>query len=573
MKITKANLSTEYPKLKVKLPDALGQEQFEKTVDTYLPLYDKSEVIKKRVDTFVLKLNEAIAKEQPKTKVKRVAKQPKDKTKEGAKTQKKQAKQPASSKKEKKTGQKVESFTEDERLIRRFYKAIGKESQRRTILYIYRDIEKRITERKVSRTSPLAKLVEEVSQRLKKVLDAMSKSGLTHVTITMDKSSADFFKKVKAIANDKTIRASVSLLKRFTGIEGEIEPDKAKVKRLFNAFNKAFKTDKICQDDLYYQEAKEATAALDAYLKGKTNEIAISPTSLKGVNGLGKSKTTPKKRRAGRLGSGKTTRKKQQQLNGIEPKPAPVSAPQPEPVVVNRFQVDLTPPAPVQPVNNPVPVKEKVGGDLNGLFTPITAQAPESEHEKITLPGDLGKFLGYVERYEYSILLRGEKGAGKTRMMYQMMNTFAKANFTVGCFSLEIGKHSNIVKDMRNEYLCPTIVNKVQIAESTPNGLDDIRAAAKHFDVVAIDSWGKIPGVKSDDFDKLRKEFPKTMFIVIFQSTTNGTARGGSMPEYDAGIVIQVAEGGKAYCEKNRYSGEELTYLVFERRLESQPAA
>jgi len=174
-----------------------------------------------------------------------------------------------------------------------------------------------------------------------------------------------------------------------------------------------------------------------------------------------------------------------------------------------------------------------------------------------------------VERYEYSILLRGEKGAGKTRMMYQMMNTFAKANFTVGCFSLEIGKHSNIVKDRRNEYLCPTIVNKVQIAESTPNGLDDIRAAAKHFDVVAIDSWGKIPGVKSDDFDKLRKDFPQTMFIVIFQSTTNGTARGGSMPEYDAGIVIQVAEGGRAYCEKNRYSGEELTYLVFERRMES----
>lgn len=246
----------------------------------------------------------------------------------------------------------------------------------------------------------------------------------------------------------------------------------------------------------------------------------------------------------------------------------PIPAPQPAPVV-SRFQVDLTPPAPVQPIHDPTPVEKEVSPELSGLFTPIAAQAPESEHEKITLPGDLGKFLGYVERYEYSILLRGEKGAGKTRMMYQMMNTFAKANFTVGCFSLEIGKHSNIVKDMRNEYLCPTIVNKVQIAETAPNGLDDIRAAAKYFDVVAIDSWGKIPGVKSDDFDKLRKEFPKTMFIVIFQSTTNGTARGGSAPEYDAGIVIQVAEGGRAYCEKNRYSGEELVYLVFDRRLEN----
>jgi hypothetical protein len=46
--------------------------------------------------------------------------------------------------------------------------------------------------------------------------------------------------------------------------------------------------------------------------------------------------------------------------------------------------------------------------------------------------------------------------------------------------------------------------------------LDDIKAAAKEFDVICIDSWGKIPGTKADDFDKLRKKFPKTMFIVIF---------------------------------------------------------
>ncbi len=48
----------------------------------------------------------------------------------------------------------------------------------------------------------------------------------------------------------------------------------------------------------------------------------------------------------------------------------------------------------------------------------------------------------------------------------------------------------------------------------------------------------QIPNTKPDDFDKFRKEFPETMFIVIFQSTTNGTARDGCAPEYDAGIVI-----------------------------------
>ena len=153
------------------------------------------------------------------------------------------------------------------------------------------------------------------------------------------------------------------------------------------------------------------------------------------------------------------------------------------------------------------------------------------------------------------------------------MNTFAKAGFNVRCFTLEIGKRSNLVKDMRNEYLCPTIVNKVQIAESCPNGIEDIKAAAKVFDVVVIDSWGKIPNVDQDDFDKLRKEHPDTMFIVIFQSTTNGTVRGGSKAEYDGGMVIQVQKGGRAICEKNRYNGEDLTYLVFQRKLaEPEPA-
>jgi len=266
----------------------------------------------------------------------------------------------------------------------------------------------------------------------------------------------------------------------------------------------------------------------------------------------------------------KNTHKKKNNLSGVAPQPVTEA----EPVVVNRFAVDIAPAKEDQVTQSATTDQEGTSSqdkpnleEVSLLFTPITEEL-ESNNEKIEIQGDLGGFLGYVERYEYAILLRGEKGAGKTRLLYQLMNTFAKAGFTVGSFSLEIGKRSNLVKDMRNTYLSPLIADKVMIAESCPNGIDDIRMAAKHFDVICVDSWGKIPGVKSNDFDKLRKEFPQTMFIIIFQSTTNGTARGGSQTEYDAGIVIQVANGGRAYCEKNRYNGEDLTYLVFDRKLE-----
>jgi len=475
---------------------------------------------------------------------------------------------------------KTEHFTEDVRLIRRFNGCIGKERQRRTILTIYRDFERRITERKVSRKSKHADLVWQCSKKLAALLDAMTKQKLTHVTMEVEKEFQD---KVSQASNEVAIRTSVNLLKRFVGIEGEVKPDKEKVERIMKAFDSATEQKKITKDDFYAHELQLAYKAMKKYMQGKADYIGFEPTTLSGLDkyfGLGKSKATTKKVSINN-GSGKTTRKQpscqRKQLNGIEPEHKPVTKAQPpqqpENIVVDRFAVDLAPtPAPSAPING---IEDNQEPDNNNqaksnLFTPITAQVEDSGYEKIELPGDLGKFLGYVERYEYSILLRGEKGAGKSRMTYQMMNTFALAGFTVGCFSLEIGKQSNIVKDMRNSYISPTIANKVMIADAAPNGLEDIKDAARQFDVVCIDSWGKIPGVQSEDFDTLRKEFPKTMFIIIFQSTTNGTARGGSAPEYDAGMVIQVAKGGRAYCEKNRYNGNDLTYLVFERKL-AQP--
>ncbi|WP_075603126.1 hypothetical protein [Saccharicrinis aurantiacus] len=477
---------------------------------------------------------------------------------------------------------KTEHYTEDVRLIRRFAGCIGKERQRRTILTIYRDFERRITERKVSRISKHAGLVVQCSKKMAALLDAMTKQKLTHATMELDDK---FSKEVTAASKELAIRTSVNLLKRFVGIEGEIKPDRDKVKRIADAFTNANLKGKLEKGDFYEKEIYAAHFAMKNYLEGKTDIVAIEPTALSGLDNVfcvGKPKATAKKKPKKSLGSGEPSKKKsvkkkakRTQLNGVEDKSTPeklkeqVMEPkgfepsvQEEPIVVSRFSVELKPevPARVDGVEDNEEVKSE-------LFTPITAEVADNGQSKIELPTDLGKFLGYVERYEYSILLRGEKGAGKSRMTYQMMNVFAKAGFTVGCFSLEIGKQSNIVKDMRDTYISPTIADKVQIADAAPNGLDDIRAAAKIFDVVCIDSWGKIPNIKSTDFDDLRKEFPKTMFIIIFQSTTNGTARGGSGPEYDAGIVIQVQAGGKAICEKNRYSGEDLTYLVFERKL------
>ncbi|RDC65075.1 hypothetical protein [Adhaeribacter pallidiroseus] len=215
-----------------------------------------------------------------------------------------------------------------------------------------------------------------------------------------------------------------------------------------------------------------------------------------------------------------------------------------------------------QPTLVEVPASKPLPSELLNIFTPIN-QPPKSANQSFILPGGLGKFLGRIEDFEYAVVLRGDKGAGKTSLLYQIKNLFATVGKSVASFTLEIGKESNVVERLTNKYIAPKNRDKILISSIAPDGLETIRKAAQHFDVIAIDSWSKL-NAKQEEFDKLRKECPKTMFIVIFQSTTGGTARGGSMAEYDAGTVIQVDAPGIAKCEKNRYALEQYLDATYE---------
>ncbi|KXX67398.1 hypothetical protein [Flammeovirga sp. SJP92] len=192
----------------------------------------------------------------------------------------------------------------------------------------------------------------------------------------------------------------------------------------------------------------------------------------------------------------------------------------------------------------------------------------------IQLPTVVGDFLEHVERKEYALVLRGQKGAGKSTLLFQIMNAFGIAGYSVCFFSLEMAGDSKLISNMRDKHLDSHAQRNTYIVSDTPNGIKDLEEAARKFDVVAIDSFSKIKGTKQDDFDYLRKKYPNTFFLVIFQSTTAGTARGGTMSEYDAQCVIQCDVPGIAYCEKNRYSeGETIYYDIHKKKIvgESPP--
>lgn len=186
------------------------------------------------------------------------------------------------------------------------------------------------------------------------------------------------------------------------------------------------------------------------------------------------------------------------------------------------------------------------------------------------LRGDIGRFLGEFDRVNYSIVLRGDKGAGKSRLLFQFVNAFAEKKLRCALLSIEMSPESSVIHRYTNEYI--DIANRpgIQITGESQD-YESLSAICKMFDVVAIDSWTKLKNVSQDDFDRLQKENPATIIISIFQSTTGKVTRGGNKPEFDAGTVIHVHEGGVAECEKNRYSGDNLKYSVFDQKIIEEP--
>ncbi|TPN82923.1 antirestriction protein [Aquimarina algicola] len=202
------------------------------------------------------------------------------------------------------------------------------------------------------------------------------------------------------------------------------------------------------------------------------------------------------------------------------------------------------------------------------LFTSFDQQPVKTNTPTFKLPGAMGELLGDVEKFELAITIEGDQGGGKTRFTYQLADAFAELGHKIAIFTLEIGGKSDLINRMREEYLSPKNRNRISRADRLPNGYDTIASAAGVFDVIIIDSWNKT-GLPSQDFDRLRKEYSNTIFIVIFQRTTQKTIRGGTAPLYDAGINIEVVkvddtfQNNYAVTTKNRYGITGIKYNIF----------
>jgi|GEM_PF-1306662 len=170
------------------------------------------------------------------------------------------------------------------------------------------------------------------------------------------------------------------------------------------------------------------------------------------------------------------------------------------------------------------------------------------DFETFTLDGKIGAFLGSLERYMMAIALTGDSGAGKSYFSFQLAAAFIDAGYAVKYYSLEMGL-SGQAKEIIRKYGC----SEMQIVGKA--NIKTFRQDAKKYDVLIVDSFSKLNPPKGE-FDRLRHDFPDTIFISIFQKTNAGTMRGGSSILFDstATIDMQLRDGERiAVMQKSRY--------------------
>lgn len=193
-------------------------------------------------------------------------------------------------------------------------------------------------------------------------------------------------------------------------------------------------------------------------------------------------------------------------------------------------------------------------GDVGG------ADLLNMKFETFKLEGELGRFLGELDRNMTSFALTGDSGSGKSYFSFELAKLFIDYGFTCKYFSLEEG----LGKLTQDKLLKYNIGNELILSGKAT--LSEIRKDAKEYDVVIIDSFQKLE-TEASEFEHLRQSFPKTIFIIIFQKTTNGTIRGGSSIKFNssATIDVRIEENERvAYMEKGRYGTMGWKYSVSE---------
>jgi hypothetical protein len=487
----------------VNLPETLkkGHELVVKSTanGTSWTTYQGSESIRKVIDLYFQKLGEFASSLKPKqSKSEHEPKSPKPYLqskphREQAKV--KSVKRKTVAKKETKSSAKrVEHISEEIKFIKRYVGLHNKVKSPNAIFAFIKSLQRSIVQKLIRKTSPLAKEIEMIQDKLIHVHNkmkgdesfAINEKDLNHLV---------------GIAGGEEVYPSITAIKRFIGMQGK--SDEKKIHDFIRYMENLVKKNKISKDDPY---ADKVNSIYKSIKQRTSSKILVSKAELNGLEGIVKACSCKKD-------LGKVYHTKGKKLR---------------------------------------PCRKKTYSDasrgacshnegLNGVLT-----AEEMANRKLDLLNFFSFWLSLfgMPAKNFTMMFHGEPHNGKTIFLLKLAQYLAENFGEVLYVSSEEFASPTMTKKV-NEFLNP-IPRRLHFSENLkdPNLSD--------YAFVILDSVNDL-GLKVNQYKELRKQHPDTAFIFILQHTKAGDFRGGKDWEHLAEIVGEVHKG-IVTVTKNRYA-------------------
>jgi hypothetical protein len=283
MKLTIKNYKEVTKKLDFSsLPEAAKEAH--KEFDSFADFYNEDKDIKEMLDNH-FKIVEPYLKDASKKSAatkKNPAKKTETKSQKSTKnvTKKAALKKKAVSKKANRKAHEVALMPLEIKIIKRYLGMNGNKVTEKQVSLLYKVIQKAATEKTIRKTNKYAEEIKKIGNDLANTYKEMG------ATCTFEIPDA-LQSKLKSIVDDYGVSPSISLIKRFINLYGNITIEKAK--RLLNSIKNAKKGGKVTSTDNAYDRVNQVQKHLEEYLDSdKLLVTNIQLNGLKGFAGLGK---------------------------------------------------------------------------------------------------------------------------------------------------------------------------------------------------------------------------------------------------------------------------------------------
>ncbi len=531
--ITVANFLNQVSgELLKKAPEVL-QNDFD-FVKENIDLYNEDETTKKYIDTYIAKFNQVASKsakaksKQPPKKTKPASK-PTTKTKAPVvKPNKTVAKKPASP-----SYTNLAKISPEVRFIKRFVSMDGKRKTRKQLLTFINSLQRAIEKKEIRKTSKYAKEIMHIQTELINIYNN-PEVGDTF-TFQLDDSDKKVIEKYRTISGSEKQRASVRLISRYIGIHGKTNV-KEKAERLLKAIKTAIAKKQITSSDPYLSEVKKVEKNLQEFIDAKKVKLHINKVDLKGLMGIpgvglikfshdlkkGDSVFTP----IGRRGT----------VNRIVGNTAYL-----EEFPEDGFNVNY-----LEKIARKAPgrARNRFRNNVSGLGTITAAQLSDINYDTY---GFTGKWLNLIgdPAIPFQLMFWSKPGKGKSTLAIDLMKYMVQ-NFKRT--ALFVAKEEGLGYTLKDKFTRLNAFDEnIHIVPEMPEDLTG-------YDIVVLDSVTRLK-MQPDDFVALKKKYPKTTFILVFQATSDGNYRGNKEWEHEVDVSIYINENGYAKAEKTRFGG------------------